>query len=156
MSDGVAFEAVRVAFRQDKDGYVLTLRIHPDDVTDGIMTDRLGQRYGVALVRISDEPTPAMSRELKKLSDVEADYQKALKMFAICQKSLNVKKELYRAGYKHNGTADEMHTALLRWLSDKLGVVMLSRTDMQAFAGLALPYLRDMLDNVAGADNSTR
>lgn len=150
----VAFEAVRVAFRQDKEGYVLTLRIHPSDVTDSIMTDRLGQRYGAALVKINDEPTPAASRELKKLSKHESDYQRALKLFAVCQGSLNVKRELYRMGYKHDGTADEVHTALLRYVSDRIGAPMLSRTDMKALAESCAKYLSQLLHTVAPASGN--
>jgi len=49
------FEAVQVALRKDKNGYNLVLCVHPDDVPVGLLRDRVGTRYGVAMVRINDQ-----------------------------------------------------------------------------------------------------
>jgi len=56
------FEAVKVAIKQDKTGYVLTLSIHPDEVPDEILRDFVGARYQVVMVRINGEEKP-MNRE---------------------------------------------------------------------------------------------
>lgn len=45
-----AFEAVKAALRQSKDGIVLSLVVHPSDVETQLMTDPIGQRYYVTLV----------------------------------------------------------------------------------------------------------
>jgi hypothetical protein len=52
------FEAVKVAIKQDKSGYVLTLSIHPDDVPEEILRDFVGARYQFVAVRLNDDQTP--------------------------------------------------------------------------------------------------
>jgi hypothetical protein len=52
------FEAVKVAIKQDKTGYVLTLSIHPDEIPDEVMRDFVGARYQVVMVRINGEEKP--------------------------------------------------------------------------------------------------
>jgi hypothetical protein len=56
------FEAVKVAIKQDSSGYILTLRMHPDEVPEPILRDFVGARYQVVVVRIADDSTP-MNRE---------------------------------------------------------------------------------------------
>lgn len=56
MNDAVSFEAIKISMRQDKDGWVLNLRIHPDDVPDTLIREWSGQRYMVALCAMNDEP----------------------------------------------------------------------------------------------------
>lgn len=60
---GVAinFEAVKIAFTQDKNGFVLKLSLHPNDAPESVMMDALGTRYMVALVRLSDDGIPVAS-----------------------------------------------------------------------------------------------
>jgi hypothetical protein len=48
------FEAVKMAIRQDKSGYVLTLAVHPDEVPVEMMRDWIGARYQVVMVRLND------------------------------------------------------------------------------------------------------
>jgi hypothetical protein len=57
-----SFEAVKIALKQDKTGYVLTLNIHPDDLDEAVLRDFVGARYGVAMVRIDGNEQP-MDRE---------------------------------------------------------------------------------------------
>ena len=52
------FEARKVALKQDRTGYVLTLSLHPDEIPDELLRDFVGARYGCALVRINDDETP--------------------------------------------------------------------------------------------------
>ena len=56
------FEAVKVAIKQDKTGYVLTLSIHPDEIPDEVMRDFVGARYQVVMVRLNGEEKP-MNRD---------------------------------------------------------------------------------------------
>jgi hypothetical protein len=48
--------------KQDNSGYVLTLRIHPDEVPEEILRDFVGARYMTVLVRLTEEERP-MNRE---------------------------------------------------------------------------------------------
>lgn len=52
------FEAIKVALKQDRTGYVLTLSLHPDEIPEVLLRDFVGSRYGVAMVRINDDETP--------------------------------------------------------------------------------------------------
>jgi len=56
------FEAKKVALKQTKDGYAMTLAIHPDDLPDEIMRDFVGARYMVVMVRLNDNEEP-LNRE---------------------------------------------------------------------------------------------
>ena len=52
------FEARKVALKQDRTGYVLTLSLHPDEIPEELLRDFVGSRYGCALVRIQDDESP--------------------------------------------------------------------------------------------------
>jgi hypothetical protein len=51
------FEARKVALKQDRTGFILTLSMHPDEVPEEILRDFVGTRYACALVRIQDDET---------------------------------------------------------------------------------------------------
>ena len=52
------FEARKVALKQDRTGYVLTLSLHPDEIPVELLRDFVGARYACALVRIQDDESP--------------------------------------------------------------------------------------------------
>ena len=58
------FEARKVALKQDRTGFILTLSIHPDEIPEELLRDFVGARYGCAMVRIQDDesPTPYNNR----------------------------------------------------------------------------------------------
>jgi hypothetical protein len=62
------FEAVKMAMKQDRTGYVLTLSLHPDDVPDEILRDFVGARYQVVMVRLGGTDQP-MIREQEYAPD---------------------------------------------------------------------------------------
>lgn len=62
--DTIQFEGMKTALRQTKDGYSLTLAVHPDDLPDDLMRDFVGSRYMVVMVRIGDNEQP-MNRQLE-------------------------------------------------------------------------------------------
>lgn len=65
--NALQFEAVKVALKQDRTGFVLTLSIHPDEVPVELLRDFVGARYGIAMVRIQDNETPThYNNRLKK------------------------------------------------------------------------------------------
>ena len=57
----IQFEAVKIGLKQSKEGYVLTLSVHPDEIQDELMRDFVGSRYVVVMVRLNDREQP-MSR----------------------------------------------------------------------------------------------
>lgn len=60
--DTSQYEAVKVSMKQDATGYVLTLRIHPDEVPEEILRDFVGARYQVVMVRLASDDQP-MTRQ---------------------------------------------------------------------------------------------
>jgi hypothetical protein len=61
--EAIQFEGLKVALKQDKNGFMLTLSIHPDEIPDALVRDFVGARYGVAMVRIDDNQQPLDRRE---------------------------------------------------------------------------------------------
>ncbi len=51
------FEARKIAMKQDRTGFVLTISIHPDELPVELMRDFVGTRYACAVVRIQDDET---------------------------------------------------------------------------------------------------
>ena len=51
------FEARKVALKQDRTGFVLTLSLHPDEIPVELMRDFVGARYMCVLARIQDDET---------------------------------------------------------------------------------------------------
>jgi hypothetical protein len=56
--DTLQYEAIKVALKQDKEGYILTLRVHPDEVPEVLLRDFVGARYQVVMVRLGDDEKP--------------------------------------------------------------------------------------------------
>jgi hypothetical protein len=73
--DTLNFEAVKIAMKQDKEGYVLTLRVHPDEVPDALFRDFVGARYQTVMVRLGEDDRPmdredVLSRDLIRLAGI--------------------------------------------------------------------------------------
>lgn len=58
MVDSINFESIKVSLRQDKNGFLLTLSIHPDEIPELLVRDFVGARYVVAMARIGDDEQP--------------------------------------------------------------------------------------------------
>ena len=56
----ITYEGVKIAMRQDKNGYILTLAVHPSDVPDSLLRDWVGSRYQVAMVLLNDQEEPVV------------------------------------------------------------------------------------------------
>lgn len=52
------FEAKKIAMKQDRTGFILTLCIHPDELPEELIRDFVGARYACAMVRIQDDESP--------------------------------------------------------------------------------------------------
>lgn len=61
----IQFEAVKTALKQSKDGYILTLAVHPDNLPDDLMRDFVGSRYVCVLVRVGDDEKPLDRKQFK-------------------------------------------------------------------------------------------
>jgi len=71
----IQFEARKVALKQDRTGFILTLSVHPDEIPEELMRDFVGARYGCALVRIQDDETPTVyDNRVKKAGMLCKDF----------------------------------------------------------------------------------
>ena len=62
----VHFEAVKTSMSQSKQGTILRLAIHPNEVPASLHTDWVGSRYMVAMVKLDDEDQPQMSEQQRE------------------------------------------------------------------------------------------
>jgi hypothetical protein len=111
------FEAVKVALKQDKTGYMLTLNIHPDEIDEAIMRDFVGSRYQVVMVRLDGNEKP-MNREQEHAHD-------STRMAGMLCRELAFHKFLYDGGHIFMANEEEA----TNWLKEFLGVQ--SRTEIK-------------------------
>jgi hypothetical protein len=62
---------------QDKNGHILKLAIHPNDLPQDLILDHLGSRYIMALVKLNDQDEPVMGVK-KRESDTVISQAGAL------------------------------------------------------------------------------
>lgn len=110
------FEAVKMALKQDKNGYALTLSVHPDMVPEDLLRDFVGSRYQVVMVRVNEDERP-MNRE----QELSRDY---VRMAAILCRDKKFQQFLVESNQVFE--ADE--EAAVSWLKEELGVS--SRTEI--------------------------
>lgn len=104
------FEGVKIALKQDKTGYVLTLNVHPDDVPVDLLRDFVGARYQVVMVRIGDDDRP-MNRDHEYARD-------PVRTAGILCRDNNFAAWLVETG-NILGTSE---TEVIGWLKQELGV----------------------------------
>lgn len=104
------FEAVKVAIKQDRTGYILTLSIHPDEVPDEILRDFVGARYQVVMVRLNGAEQP-MNREQEYTPD-------PVQLAGILCRDTNFQKFLAEIGHIQN--ISEQDT--IDWMRNEFGI----------------------------------
>lgn len=119
MVDTMQFEALKVALKQDKTGYVLTLSMHPDEIPETLLRDFVGARYQVVMVRLNDHDQP-MQRQQEFLGD------KAVQLAAILSKDPSFWEYLHDDGQIIDPTEEESTD----WLREYLGVKSRSELKM--------------------------
>lgn len=110
------FEAVKMALKQDKNGYALTLSVHPDMVPEGLLRDFVGSRYQVVMVRINEHEQP-----MNKSQELSRDYVRMAAM--LCRD-----KKFQQFLLESNQVFEADEEAAVAWLKEELGVT--SRTDI--------------------------
>ena len=110
------FESVKVALKQDRTGFILTLSIHPDEIPEEIIRDFVGARYQVVMVRIDGEEQP-MNREQQFMDPV--------KLAGILCKDKDFQTFLTKVG---NAT-EASELSAIDWLRNELGIR--SRADLK-------------------------
>jgi hypothetical protein len=101
---------VKVALKQDRTGYILTLSVHPDEVPEEILRDFVGARYQVVMVRLTNEERP-MVREQEHSGDM-------VRMAGILCRDPMFQRFLLEAGQTFDASED-IATA---WLKEELNI----------------------------------
>jgi len=107
----INFEAIKIGLKQSKDGFVLTLAVHPDEIPHDLMTDFVGSRYQVVMVRLGDDDQP-LSRE----GEFPGDH--AVKMAGMLCRS----QEFWRWLHDREMLMEKNEAACTEWLISYLGV----------------------------------
>lgn len=104
------FEGVKIALKQDKTGYVLTLNVHPDEVPIELLRDFVGARYQVVMVRIGDDDRP-MNRDHEYARD-------PVRSAGILCRDINFSKWLVETGNIFEAKEEDV----VDWLKSELGI----------------------------------
>ena len=123
------FEAIKMAIKQDKDGYVLTLRMHPDEIPEELLRDFVGSRYSCVLVRVGEDEAP-MER-----ADFAGD--KSVRLAGMLCRNPRFRVFLSDSGYVYEPTEEEAQT----WLREYLDVPSRSELKTNASARILLDSL---------------
>jgi hypothetical protein len=115
--DTLQFEAVKMALKQNKDGYVLTMTVHPDEVPDALLRDYVGARYQVVMVRLADDDAPLDRREF--------EGHRAVRLAGVLCREPEFWKFLFQSDEIFDPTEDEA----TNWLRTFLGIK--SRTELK-------------------------
>ena len=115
--DTLQFEGVKMALKQNKDGYVLTMSVHPDEIPAELLRDFVGARYQVVMVRLGDNEMPLDRREY--------DGDKSVRLAGV----LCREKEFWEYLVDQNELFDANESDATDWLRAHLGIQ--SRSDLK-------------------------
>jgi hypothetical protein len=107
----IQFEGIKTGLRQSKDGFVLSVAIHPDEVPADLVRDFVGARYMVVMVRLGDDDQP-MNRE----GDFPGDT--AVKMAGILCRD----PEFWEWLFQKQAIFEKNEAACKEWLHSYLGI----------------------------------
>jgi hypothetical protein len=124
------FEGVKVALKQDKTGYVLTLSLHPDDIPEELLRDFVGARYQVVMVRINGHEEP-MDRQ----NEFEGD--RAIRIAGLLCRD----EKFWNYLYEDNQILDAKEKEATDWLRDYLNIPSRSELKTNPQARLLLDQL---------------
>ena len=100
--DTLQYEAIKVAMKQDKEGFILTLRVHPDSVPEALFRDFCGARYQVVMVRIGDDERP-LNRD---------NFSEVVKLAGMLPRNPDFRQWLVSQGHIFDADEDEATTWL--------------------------------------------
>jgi hypothetical protein len=126
----IQFEAVKTGLRQGKDGYILNLAMHPDDIPDDLVKDFVGARYMVVMVRLADTEVPFNRDEF-------AGAQMVKLAGMLCRDS-----KFWDYLYEDGQLFETSEAACIDWLQSYLSVPSRAeiKTNLEAQGALKLLY----------------
>lgn len=96
----VQCEVVKVAMAQDKNGHILKLSIHPNDLPKDLVLDPLGSRYVMVLARLNDQD------EVEPPKD-KSDGEKAVDMAGLLCRNMRFIHWLFDNGHSNGDTQQD-------------------------------------------------
>ena len=123
------FEAIKMAIKQDKDGYVLTLRMHPDEIPEELLRDFVGSRYSCVLVRLGEDEAP--------MERVDFAGDKSVRLAGMLCRNPRFWAYLVDSGYVLEPTEEEAQT----WLRECLDIASRAELKTNAPARIRLDSL---------------
>ena len=124
------FEATKVALKQDKTGYVLTLSMHPDDIPEDLLRDFVGARYQVVMVRLDGNEQPMDRQE-------EFQGERSIRIAGLLCRD----KEFWTYLYDDNQIIEANEKEATDWLRDYLNIASRSELKTNHNARLMLDSL---------------
>lgn len=126
------FEAIKVALKQDKTGYVLTLCVHPDDIPNELLRDFVGSHYQVVMVRLNGDNQP-----LNRDGEFEGD--RAIRLAGVLCREKEFWEYLNDEGQIFEANED----SATEWLRDYLNVQSRSELKTNQEARLRLKKINE-------------
>ena len=118
------FEAVKSVLRQSKDGIVLSLVLHPSDVPTPLLSDPIGSRYMVGMVRMGD------NEEIIEPESVREGKRMVTSAGALCRDS-DFQKWMVDNGFSEEQTEEAAATNVKRLLKVKSRAELKENEDAQ-------------------------
>lgn len=101
----VQCEVVKIAMAQDKNGHILKLSIHPNDLPKDLVLDPLGTRYVMVLARLNDQDEVEPPRE-------KTDAEKCVDIAGLLCRNRRFISWLAAVGYSTGGTEQHAINAI--------------------------------------------
>ena len=118
------FEAVKSVLRQSKDGIVLSLVLHPSDVPTPLLSDPIGSRYMVGMVRMGG------NEEIIEPESVREGKRMVTSAGALCRDS-DFQKWMVDNGFSEEQTEEAAATNVKRLLKVKSRAELKENEDAQ-------------------------
>lgn len=131
----VHFEAVKIAVSQDKNGLVLKLSIHPDQVPKDLILSPLGTRYMVAAVQLGDDDTPIKGKD-------KTEGERAVAIAGALCRNERFRSWMAKCGYADDDTPD----GVAKGLRSICGVSSRAELATNEEARISFMELRDLFE----------
>jgi hypothetical protein len=119
------FEAVKSVLRQSKDGIVISLVIHPSDVPSPLLSDPIGSRYMVGMVRLGD------NEEIIEPESVREGKRMVTSAGALCRDS-DFQKWIVDNGFSEEQTEEAVVTGVKQLLKVESRAELKDNVDAQS------------------------
>lgn len=105
-------EVVKIAMSQDRNGHILKLAIHPNDLPKDLVLDPLGSRYVMVLARLNDQDEVVTPKE-------KSDGEKAVDIAGLLCRNPRFMAWLTDRGYARDDTESSAIAAIREFCSIK-------------------------------------